>query len=84
MSITLFGIQAQEYCSILLRTISNVGSTRLFNPVVFNIEQMIILSRVHSINANTAAALMRYHHGHEAPQIFINYKDYILYLALLS
>ena len=39
-SALLHPIQAQQYCSVLLTTMNNVGSKTLFNPVFINPEQV--------------------------------------------
>ena len=55
LSTILFGIvtpdcglnQAQQYCSILLTTRSNVAPTTLLHPVFNNLLQLIIFCRVY-------------------------------------
>ena len=39
--------------TVLLRTLNNVGSTTLFNPVFNNLQQLVIFTRVYSCILNT-------------------------------
>ena len=45
-NVLLHLFQAKQYCSVLLTTMSNVGSATQFNLVFINLEQVIIFCRV--------------------------------------
>ena len=45
----LYAIQLQQYCSTLLATVNNVGSTTLFNPVELELERRDFFSNSRNI-----------------------------------